>query len=61
MSQPGTGERSIKRLRSATQANAYQKEWFAGLRAQVAQGLVPLPGGDRREGEWSLLALRRPA
>jgi ribosomal protein L11 methyltransferase len=30
-------------------------------RAQVAQGLVPLPGGDRREGEWSLLALRRPA
>lgn len=30
-------------------------------RAQVAQGLVPLPGGDRRDGEWSLLALRRPA
>jgi ribosomal protein L11 methyltransferase len=30
-------------------------------RAQVAQGLEPLPGGDRREGEWSLLALRRPA
>jgi ribosomal protein L11 methyltransferase len=29
--------------------------------AQVAQGLAPLPGGDRREGEWSLLALRRPA
>ena len=30
-------------------------------RAQVAQGLEPLPGGDRRDGEWSLLALRRPA
>lgn len=30
-------------------------------RAQVAQGLVPVAGGDRREGEWSLLALRRPA
>jgi ribosomal protein L11 methyltransferase len=29
-------------------------------RAQVAQGLEPLPGGDRRDGEWSLLALRRP-
>jgi ribosomal protein L11 methyltransferase len=29
-------------------------------RAQVAQGLVPVPGGDRRDGEWSLLALRRP-
>lgn len=30
-------------------------------RAQLAEGLVPLPGGDRRDGEWSLLALRRPA
>jgi ribosomal protein L11 methyltransferase len=30
-------------------------------RAQVAQGLEPVPGGDRRDGEWSLLALRRPA
>ena len=30
-------------------------------RAHVAQGLAPLPGGDRRQGEWSLLALRRPA
>jgi ribosomal protein L11 methyltransferase len=29
--------------------------------AQVRQGLAPLPGGDRREGEWVLLALRRPA
>lgn len=28
-------------------------------RAHVAQGLSPLPGGDRRDGEWSLLALRR--
>jgi ribosomal protein L11 methyltransferase len=28
-------------------------------RAHVAAGLVPLPGGDRREGEWSLVALRR--
>jgi ribosomal protein L11 methyltransferase len=27
--------------------------------AHVAQGLAPLPGGDRRDGEWSLLALRR--
>jgi ribosomal protein L11 methyltransferase len=30
-------------------------------RAYVARGLAPLPGGDRREGEWSLLALERPA
>ncbi|HEX9241845.1 MAG TPA: 50S ribosomal protein L11 methyltransferase [Anaeromyxobacter sp.] len=29
--------------------------------AHEAVGLAPLPGGDRREGEWSLLALRRPA
>jgi ribosomal protein L11 methyltransferase len=29
-------------------------------RAYVALGLKPLPGGDRREGEWSLLALARP-
>jgi ribosomal protein L11 methyltransferase len=29
--------------------------------AYVAAGLAPLPGGDRRQGEWSLLALRRPA
>jgi ribosomal protein L11 methyltransferase len=27
--------------------------------AHLAQGLAPLPGGDRREGEWTLLALRR--
>jgi ribosomal protein L11 methyltransferase len=26
--------------------------------AYLAQGLAPLPGGDRRDGEWSLLALR---
>ncbi len=30
-------------------------------RAHVEEGLEPLPGGDRRDGEWSLLALRRPA
>lgn len=30
-------------------------------RAHLAEGLVPAPGGDRRQGEWSLLALRRPA
>jgi ribosomal protein L11 methyltransferase len=30
-------------------------------RAQLAEGLAPVPGGDRRAGEWSLLALRRPA
>jgi ribosomal protein L11 methyltransferase len=30
-------------------------------RAYVAQGLVPVPGGDRRDGEWSLLALRSAA
>jgi ribosomal protein L11 methyltransferase len=30
-------------------------------RAQIAQGLEPLQGGDRRQGEWSLLALRRRA
>ncbi len=29
-------------------------------RAHVAAGLAPLPGGDRRDGEWSLVALRRP-
>ncbi len=28
-------------------------------RAYLAEGLAPLPGGDRREGEWSLLALER--
>jgi ribosomal protein L11 methyltransferase len=27
--------------------------------AYLAQGLTPLPGGDRRQGEWSLLALAR--
>ncbi len=30
-------------------------------RAYVARGLAPVPGGDRRQGEWSLLALERPA
>ncbi len=30
-------------------------------RAYVAQGLAPLPGGDRRDGEWSLVALERRA
>ena len=30
-------------------------------RAYVACGLSPLAGGDRREGEWSLVALERPA
>ncbi len=30
-------------------------------RAHVAAGLAPVPGGDRRDGEWSLLALERPA
>jgi ribosomal protein L11 methyltransferase len=30
-------------------------------RAYLALGLEPLPGGDRREGEWSLLAMARPA
>jgi ribosomal protein L11 methyltransferase len=30
-------------------------------RAHVAQGLAPVTGGDRRDGEWSLLALRRNA
>jgi ribosomal protein L11 methyltransferase len=29
--------------------------------AYVAVGLRPLAGGDRREGEWSLLAMERPA
>ncbi len=29
--------------------------------AYLAEGLRPLPRGDRREGEWSLLALERPA
>jgi ribosomal protein L11 methyltransferase len=29
--------------------------------AYVAAGLRPLPGGDRREGEWSLLAMERVA
>jgi ribosomal protein L11 methyltransferase len=28
--------------------------------AYLAQGLRPLAGGDRREGEWSLLALEKP-
>jgi ribosomal protein L11 methyltransferase len=28
--------------------------------AYLAQGLRPLAGGDRRDGEWSLLALERP-
>jgi ribosomal protein L11 methyltransferase len=28
-------------------------------RAYVALGLAPHPGGDRRDGEWSLLALER--
>jgi len=28
--------------------------------AYLALGLEPLAGGDRRDGEWSLLALRRP-
>lgn len=28
--------------------------------AYLALGLRPLPGGDRRDGEWSLLALGRP-
>ena len=30
-------------------------------RAHVEAGLQPLGDGDRRDGEWSLLALRRPA
>ncbi len=30
-------------------------------RAHVAAGLEPVEGGDRRDGEWSLLALRRPS
>ncbi len=29
--------------------------------AYAGQGLVPVAGGDRRDGEWSLLALERPA
>lgn len=29
--------------------------------AYLAAGLSPLPGGDRRDGEWSLLALTRAA
>jgi ribosomal protein L11 methyltransferase len=28
--------------------------------AYLAEGLAPVAGGDRRHGEWSLLALRRP-
>ena len=28
--------------------------------AYVAAGLRPSPGGDRRDGEWSLLAMERP-
>lgn len=28
--------------------------------AYLAAGLRPLPGGDRRDGEWSLLAMERP-
>jgi ribosomal protein L11 methyltransferase len=30
-------------------------------RAYLALGLVPVPGGDRHDGEWSLLALERPS
>ncbi len=30
-------------------------------RAHVEAGLAPVPGGDRRDGEWTLLALRRPS
>jgi ribosomal protein L11 methyltransferase len=30
-------------------------------RAQIAAGLVPLAGGDRRQAEWSLVAMRRKA
>jgi ribosomal protein L11 methyltransferase len=30
-------------------------------RAHVAAGLVPLRAADRRDGEWSLLALERPS
>lgn len=37
----------------------HQEEEVRG--AYVACGLVPLPGGDRREGEWSALALERRA
>ena len=33
-----TGARSVKRLRSATEANAYQREWFASVRERVIQG-----------------------
>jgi ribosomal protein L11 methyltransferase len=29
--------------------------------AYLAAGLAPLPGGDRRDGEWSLLAFTRAA
>jgi len=29
--------------------------------AYLAAGLRPLPGGDRRQDEWSLLAMERPA
>jgi len=29
--------------------------------AYVAAGLRPFPGGDRREAEWSLLVMERPA
>ena len=28
--------------------------------AYLAAGLRPVPGGDRRQGEWSLLAMERP-
>jgi ribosomal protein L11 methyltransferase len=28
--------------------------------AYLAAGLRPLAGGDRRQGEWTLLALERP-
>jgi ribosomal protein L11 methyltransferase len=28
--------------------------------AYLAAGLRPIPGGDRRDGEWSLLAMERP-
>jgi ribosomal protein L11 methyltransferase len=29
--------------------------------AHVAAGLSPSRGGDRRDGEWSLVAMERPA
>ena len=33
-----TGARSVKRLRSATDANAYQREWFTRMKERVAGG-----------------------